>query len=64
MCHSKFEWPFFIQIGVSPSVPFLFEYELFTFIAFFLAEIPENEYIKYFSPEFSLRIPNGHIVCI
>ncbi|KAK9939123.1 hypothetical protein M0R45_015831 [Rubus argutus] len=24
-------------------------------------EIPENEYIKYFSPEFSLRIPNGHI---
>lgn len=30
---------------------------------FFLAEIPENEYIKYFSPDFSLRIPNGHIVC-
>ncbi|CAB4282969.1 unnamed protein product [Prunus armeniaca] len=24
-------------------------------------EIPENEYIKYFSPDFSLRIPNGHI---
>lgn len=29
----------------------------------FLAEIPENEYIKYFAPECSLRIPNGHIVC-
>nr|XP_023884496.1 histone deacetylase 9 isoform X1 [Quercus suber] len=26
-------------------------------------EIPENEYIKYFGPEYSLRIPNGHIVC-
>ncbi|KAK9175629.1 hypothetical protein WN944_027636 [Citrus x changshan-huyou] len=24
-------------------------------------EIPENEYIKYFAPECSLRIPNGHI---
>ncbi|GFZ12667.1 histone deacetylase 9 [Actinidia rufa] len=24
-------------------------------------EIPENEYIKYFAPEYSLRIPNGHI---
>ncbi|KAM3740663.1 hypothetical protein ACB098_08G116100 [Castanea mollissima] len=24
-------------------------------------EIPENEYIKYFGPEYSLRIPNGHI---
>ncbi|KAM1310024.1 hypothetical protein ACFX13_006790 [Malus domestica] len=28
---------------------------------FFLAEIPDNEYIKYFSPDCSLRIPNGHI---
>ncbi|RVX02393.1 Histone deacetylase 9 [Vitis vinifera] len=27
----------------------------------FLAEIPENEYIKYFAPEYSLKIPNGHI---
>ncbi|RVW54354.1 putative histone deacetylase 10 [Vitis vinifera] len=27
----------------------------------FLAEIPENEYIKYFGPEHSLKIPNGHI---
>lgn len=27
------------------------------------ADIPENEYIKYFAPEFSLKIPNGHIVC-
>ncbi|KAH7542016.1 hypothetical protein FEM48_Zijuj02G0028800 [Ziziphus jujuba var. spinosa] len=24
-------------------------------------DIPENEYIKYFAPEFSLKIPNGHI---
>ncbi|KAK7262193.1 hypothetical protein RJT34_29755 [Clitoria ternatea] len=24
-------------------------------------EIPENDYIKYFSPDFSLKIPNGHI---
>ncbi|CAJ2646957.1 unnamed protein product [Trifolium pratense] len=24
-------------------------------------EIPENVYIKYFGPEFSLKIPNGHI---
>ncbi|THG03517.1 hypothetical protein TEA_013727 [Camellia sinensis var. sinensis] len=24
-------------------------------------EIPENEYVKYFAPDFSLRIPNGHI---
>ncbi|KAJ0084702.1 hypothetical protein Patl1_30471 [Pistacia atlantica] len=24
-------------------------------------EIPDNEYIKYFAPENSLRIPNGHI---
>ncbi|KAG6632163.1 hypothetical protein CIPAW_13G139600 [Carya illinoinensis] len=24
-------------------------------------EIPDNEYIKYFSPEYSLRIPSGHI---
>ncbi|KAH9660078.1 Histone deacetylase [Citrus sinensis] len=27
-------------------------------------EIPENEYIKYFAPECSLRIPNGHIVLL
>lgn len=26
------------------------------------AEIPENEYIKYFAPDFSLKIPGGHIV--
>ncbi|XP_010692975.1 histone deacetylase 17 isoform X5 [Beta vulgaris subsp. vulgaris] len=24
-------------------------------------EIPDNEYIKYFGPDYSLRIPNGHI---
>ncbi|KAI5388832.1 Histone deacetylase 9, variant 3 [Lathyrus oleraceus] len=24
-------------------------------------EIPENDYIKYFGPDFSLKIPNGHI---
>lgn len=28
----------------------------------FLAEIPDNEYIKYFSPDHLLRIPNGHMV--
>lgn len=27
------------------------------------AEIPENEYSKYFAPDNSLRIPHGHIVC-
>lgn len=26
------------------------------------AEIPDNEYIKYFAPEYSLKIPHGHIV--
>jgi histone deacetylase 1/2 len=25
------------------------------------AEIPENDYIKYFAPDFSLKIPGGHI---
>jgi histone deacetylase 1/2 len=25
-------------------------------------EIPENDYIKYFAPDFSLKIPGGHIV--
>ncbi|OAP05628.1 hypothetical protein AXX17_AT3G38300 [Arabidopsis thaliana] len=24
-------------------------------------EIPENDYIKYFAPDFSLKIPGGHI---
>lgn len=27
------------------------------------AEIPDNDYIKYFAPECSLRIPTAHIVC-
>ncbi|KAL9831199.1 putative histone deacetylase [Arabidopsis thaliana] len=26
------------------------------------AEIPENDYIKYFAPDFSLKIPGGHII--
>lgn len=34
---------------------------LFTIFIIY-ADIPENEYIKYFAPEFSLKIPNGHIV--
>ena len=29
----------------------------------FLAEIPENAYIKYFAPEYSLKTPGGLIVC-
>lgn len=29
----------------------------------FLAEIPENDYSKYFAPENSLKIPSGYIVC-
>ena len=31
---------------------------------YFIAEIPDNEYIKYFSPDHLLRIPNGHMVGI
>jgi len=31
-------------------------------IIFLLAEIPENEYIKYFSPDYSLKIQSGHLV--
>lgn len=32
--------------------------------AFFLAEIPENEYIKYFAPDYSLKIPRGNIILV
>lgn len=28
----------------------------------FIAEIPDNEYIKYFAPDYSLKIQNGNIV--
>ena len=27
-----------------------------------LAESPENDYIKFFEPDYSLKIPGGHIV--
>lgn len=30
---------------------------------FCLAEIPENQYIKYFAPGYSLKIPSGPMVC-
>lgn len=42
----------------------LSEDNIFNFTFYFFAEIPENDYIKYFGPDFSLKIPNGHIVCI
>jgi len=40
------------------------EWKYFLVALFCFAEIPENDYIKYFAPEFSLKIPNGQIVCI
>ena len=27
-----------------------------------IAEIPENDYIEFFKPDYSLKIPGGHIV--
>lgn len=33
------------------------------FDLFVLAEIPDNDYIKFFGPDFSLKIPGGNIVC-
>lgn len=32
------------------------------FIFNFVTEIPDNDYIKYFGPDYSLKIPGGHIV--
>lgn len=54
---------FFNNMWESLSVLFWTWMSYLSLPFFFLAEIPENEYIKYFSPDFSLRIPNGHIVC-